>query len=171
MRTNNNNHSGKTILGKFGESLLYSELLKKGINCYIIGNHNINTLPDIITEGNITLEVKTGIYNPNCKRSTFSYKKEGADKAYSSGWQFGALKRSIADFYVFVLLEHDWSLYKFIVIPKSELKRDQFFYLRPSVNDYKGTKGKARVETRLKPEYEGLDLIFDHIRILNIKNA
>lgn len=166
----NNNSSGKTILGKFGESLLYSELLKQGINCYIIGNHNINTLPDIIIEGNITLEVKTGVFNPNCKRSTFSYKKENGYKAYSSGWQFGALKRSIADLYVFVLLEQDWSLYKFIVIPKSELKRDQFFYLRPLANGFKGTKGRARAETHIKPEYEGLDLIFDRIKSLNINH-
>lgn len=168
---NNNKSPGKNIVGKFGESLLYSELLKKGINCYIIGDHNINTLPDIIIEGNIALEVKTSIYNLKCKRSTFSYKKQGVDKAYSSGWQFGALKRSAADFYVFVLLEYDWSLYKFIVVPKLEIKRDQFFYLRPSVNDFKGTKGKVRTETHIKPEYEGLGLIFDHIRTLNIKNV
>ncbi len=157
------NSSGRIILGKLGESLLYSEILKKGFNCYILGNHNINTLADIIVEGNITLEVKTGIYSRNCKRSTYSYAKEGIDKSYLSGWQFGALKKSISDYYVFVLLEEDHSLYKFLVFPRDTIKRDQFFYLRPSTDDFKGSKGRSRLETVIDPKYQGLNLIFERL--------
>ncbi|TSC86844.1 MAG: hypothetical protein G01um10147_719 [Microgenomates group bacterium Gr01-1014_7] len=160
------NSSGRTILGKLGEALLYSEILKKGFNCYILGNHNINSLADIIVEGNITLEVKTAVYSRNCKRSTYSYVKESADKAYASGWQFGALKRSISDYYVFVLLEEDLSLYKFLVFPRDSIKRDQFFYLRPSAGDFKGGKGRSRVETVIDPINQGLNLIFERLNAL-----
>lgn len=157
------NPSGRIILGKLGEAILYSEILKKGFNCYILGSQNINTLADIIVEGNITLEVKTAIYSRNCKRSTYSYAKEGVDKAYSSGWQFGALKRSRSNYYVFVLLEENLDLYKFLVFPKDTIKRDQFFYLRPSAGDFKGGKGRARVETVIDPKYQGLNLIFERL--------
>lgn len=160
------NSSGRTILGKLGEALLYSEILKKGFNCYILGSQNINTLADIIIEGNITLEVKTAIYSRNCKRSTYSYVKEGVDKAYSSGWQFGALKRSISDYYVFVLLEEDRSLYKFLVFPRDTIKSDQFFYLRPSTDDFKGKKGRVRVETVIDPKYQSLNLILERLNTL-----
>lgn len=151
-------NSTKTLIGKYGESLLYSELLRNGYNSFILGNQNIYTLPDIVATGNIGIEVKTSVYHSKAKQSTYD------KNIFSSGWQFGQLQRSSADFYIFVLLKEDLSLYKFLTFNRSDIPKQQnFFYLKPAKGDYKRKRGRVRQETLLDPQHEGLSILFHAI--------
>lgn len=154
--------TNKSTLGKYGQSLLDSELLKRGYDSYIIGNHNIDQLPDIIIKGNISVEVKTSVYSNKCKKSTYS------DQVYASGWQFGSLKRSKSDFCVLILLEKDLSLYKFLTFPSENIIGGHYFYYRPDILGFKGSKGRVRKETLVNTANQGLNLLFTHLEKITI---
>lgn len=143
----------KVGLGKIGEHLLAAELYKHNISSVMIGWAGIKEGADILIKNKIFIEVKTSVFNRNAKKTS-------TKKGYCSGWSFGFVNRSQADFLVLCLLNEDKSLHKFITFPKGHLSGKQYFYLKP-FETVIPPRGPARSETKICEDFEYINLILE----------
>lgn len=114
----------KIQLGHLGQSYVVLELAKQGIMSIPIAGNNMQGFGDILLPGNICAEIKTSMWSEDRFKSTV------AKDRYYGGFSFGMLKRSQADIYIFVLIEPDLSVYKYIWCNKTAYMNDVWNYRR-----------------------------------------
>lgn len=140
----------KNKLGNIGEYCVALELSKLGVDCIVVGGNNRYQIADIICNNNITIEVKTSIYNQNRRAGDIEHLPK-------SGWGFGSLRRGCmpnqSDLFAFVLLWEDLSLYKIIYVRTENIKGGSWWYLKPNENTTQGKRGPLSSETTWKRHF------------------
>jgi len=116
-------------IGRIGEALVEMEFAKIDILTQKI--HQGLKCGDILVEGGLTVEVKTSVYKELKSRAAI----QGYNVISTHGWGVAALQRGSYDFLAIVLLEEDYSLFRYMIYAKDDPKvrvTDTLNFTRPT---------------------------------------
>ena len=131
----------KSQVGYVGELYIQYQLALHGVLSRHIGMEGAASFSDLLLENGVFLEVKTSVYSEERFKSSVNESRVG-------GWGFGKIQRSFADYFVFVLLESDYSVYKTFICKAGEYTSDTWSYRRPTEEQVEAvTKGPTRGES------------------------
>lgn len=101
------------------------------------------------------MEIKSSVWSENRFKST------AIRDRYYGGFSFGMLKRSSCNIYVFVLLNPDHTVYKYVWCRKTDYKGD-FWGYRKATEEQRKLSHLSNIETTIPKNFnEGLDSLVE----------